>query len=500
MALDDIPRRQLDIAFASWFEVEPESSAPFNQVEVQAGVFFNLATKTPYVMAAQTSGAFAVVTAPGRYRYDLVYLDQTGVVQIQQGNEQVGVATPYTGAPGDGAGPAIVGTSFPLAYVLIEEDVTVDIQSGDITDLRGVFQNTLNMDATNPADVDLAAAPGSAEIAARRDHVHQLSAALQTALAAPYDKGSTLFWTIRTDLPGNINARSMHWILHKFQGRAANDPNVWFNLNVGTEEVLELWPVDFGGTGNNIGLGFADDTDPLTAVFQNGWVYVYLIGNPTSGAAALVYSTNGPSVGPGLTDPAFAGYTVWRLITCIEGDAAGGDPVAIPAMKMDNMVIKQTATGATGSGTNVGGHVEGLLWTAGLVPTPISVAEHVSPIGIAVFFNLWAYAENNTGAGTGTVVAKFQPDFTTPTPVVPHLASITDWNDAFKQIEVVANSNGSFSDEHYVYDGFWMTLSELRTFLLDININGIGTEALGLSVLAYIEVNDHDLIDFDYTL
>ena len=511
----------------------PEESSPAdNFIAIGPGYYNDRSLGQIVPMAAQTAGPFALVTGALRERWDLLYLDATGTAAIEAGTEQAAGGAAYVGAPGNGA-PFIADNVLPIAWVLVDEAGGVIVNATDITPVRGYFQNRTkgvvgslatddgsgvggvlgtdwslvpidhqhppNVDANLPADVTAAApAAGVIDVYARRDHIHQLDATLYASLATPMDKGSSLYWTPRTDQPGGgLNPENHHWILHKFQGRAWNDASVWFNVNVGSEQTLELFPVDVGGLGGNIGLGASDVTDQTIIAFANTWLYVYLLGDPVAGTAALVYSTNKPSVGPNLAHAAFAVYTAWRVITCIEG-TSGANGQAVPMCKYDNMVLKLIPTGTKSlAGSNVGAHVEDLYWNAATGVIVVSVAEHVSPLANAVFWNVTCFTDNSTGAGQSLAEAVFMGD--TAAAIYPDLITGSDVDR--KRVICTASSNANFSEEDvFNSEAFWYPLSELRTFVLNFATAGVGIEALFMQVLAYIEVNDQATDDFDYTL
>ena len=510
------------------FEPAPQSPAS-NFIDVGAGYFTNESDGEIYLMALQAVGPFAVVTGAGRERWDLVYLDELGVAQIELGVEQVAPSPAYTGAPGNGA-PFTAPDVWPVAYVYVDEAAGVVIDATDITYLRsysrndekgvvgelaadsgaGVLgaswnrvpidhQHPLNTDVVNPADVTAAApAPGASGIYADRAHVHQMDAGLLASLSASRDRSSSMFWTPRTHLPGNINTNNYHWILHQFQGRAVNDDLVWFNVNVGTEEALTLWAVDGGGAGNNVALGGSDTTDPVQAAMPNGWLYVYIIGNPVTGAAALVYSTNVPSVGPGLVHAAFAGYTAWRVVTAIELDGTVGTPIAVPACKYDNTVLKIIPTGASQmtQASNVGAHAQTLYWAADFAAAVIPMSQHVSPLAMTAFLNIWLHALGGLG-GTQRVTLDIDYDKLTPTAISPF--GILGYADFEKEITAYAHTIG---EEDLVADWFMLNVSQARALVLTItNIAlGGGSARVGIAVCGYIENTDLETVSWDFTI
>lgn len=488
-----------------------EQSPASSSVDVGAGFFNNYSTGQEYTRAAQVAGPFAVVTAPGRYRWDLVYLDSTGTVAVEQGAEQVAPVVAYTGAPGS-AGPFAAADVYPLAYVLVDEAAGVVVNAADIVLIRGYMRNSQkgvvgslatdnnagaagvlgtnwtrapidhqhppNIDAVNPANVAEVAGPGASFVYARRDHVHALAAGLQLAMA----KSTTCLWT-PYDNSAAGNPGVLKWVLHRFQGKAMNDAEHWFSVHNPTNMLtLTLWQSGGpGGTGADIGLGWADDTDPVAVAVTNSWLYVYIIGIPYTTTYSIVYSTNPPSVGPGLTNAAFAGpgYTVWRLVTCIETSATA--KIMVAARKFDELVIKEWFTGTCLAG-NTAGHAEALYWAANFGPAAVSLAEHVSPLAICAIVN-WMIASHPDVGGT-------QVDFY----VGQRPATIMGRQDRpdalgleyYKHMRSV--NEAGHANALYEYDCFHCPLDENRVIEVTIVIVNAG-RAYG-QVVGYLEQSD----------
>jgi hypothetical protein len=530
MVQSRIPEGQLELGFSQWFKAR-EESPPGNQVDLDAGVFFNPGDKTPYIMAAQTSAAFVPVTL-GFFRYDLVYLDENGVVGIQAGNEQALPVNPYDGAPGDALGPAISEDHFPVAYVLVDEAVPGPalIYDADITDLRagmslreggvvgdlatddstgaGGILGTIwkkapidhrhppNVDGVNPSDTELSTtSPGVSNIYSRRDHTHQMSAAALSALATPQAKSTTCHWT-PYDNQAAGNPGILKWVLHAFQARATNNSSFWFNVTGGAEEVLTLWPVDGGGTALNVGPGFADDTDALRATFPNSWLYVYLIGAPNTGAVALVYSTNPPTVGPLILSGPFTGgadvYTVWSWVTCLEGvlDGAGANPIPVPMRKYDNVVVKEMYTGR-----QVGGHVEDLFWNVTMPTANVSFAEHVSPMSMCVFLNFMCHVQYIGALQEGRVDWQFALPAGTSMGQQDEIQFAN--NDELKQIQWPNGGHlGGFFQEFQ--DSMWVNLDAARQLAMDITIYEANDYAW-VKVVAYKEFSFEEAASINWS-
>lgn len=514
-------KRQITLGVAlDGFEVEPQSPVS-SSVDVATGALNNHSSGQEIIQAAQAVGPFASVSAINKVRWDLVYLDETGTALIEQGAEQNTPIADYTGAPGNGA-PFSASDVLPLAYVKVDESGGVIIDPDDITDLRGFLrmgtkgvvgslatdnnagatgvlgtnwnlvpidhQHPPNVDAVNPADVDVASSPGASFIYARRDHVHKIEAALLASLGTPLAKSSNLLWTPYT-FEGGQNPSSLKWVLHQFQGRAFNDDSVWFDVAVGTEELLTLFPVNVGGDGAlgaNVQLGGADETNPGRAGLSNSWLFVYLLGNPNTGDAALVYSTNAPSVGPSIgVNPAFSGYTAYRCITALE---MFPDPAPYPCamVKMDNHVFKMLPTAD-------GDHGVTLLWSAS-TSTTVDLTEHVSPLAIAVFLNARASARYSGGSASRATANLYHDnaagnDLNSPTPG-PSLS------DHIKNIEAEANAIDEDSNNN---DGFWFVNGvNARRFILSLNI--VNHASFFLRIVAYVEVTDLELSARDWDI
>jgi len=528
--MTDIPskiqRRQLGLGYGVQAQ-QPASAS----VDVIGGDLWSHTLRQIIKKTTQVAGPFALCTGPGRVRWDLVYLDAAGVPQIEQGVEQAAGVPDFTGAPGNG-GPTTAVDLFPLAYVKVDEFPlgTVSIDPVDITDLRALatvkdqaavgelaqdnsagaggvlgtilkhapadHQHPPNVDGTNPADVVSAgAAPGTTFRYARRDHVHQLAPALLTGLAAPMDAGLRCIWTPHDNNTFN-NPNVRKWVLHQFQARAQNDPSYWFNVDaLSGPELLTLWPVaTTPPVPGNIGPGFADDTNPdaalVTSPLNPNWLFVYIIGIPGTTTYALVYSTNPPSVGPGLTDASFTGpgYTLWRWVTCIEMSSTVG--LAVGARKHGNLVVKGWATGYI-NGNNRAGHSPIMYWVAGAGGV-ITLDQHISPLAMAAFMNwhLWANgiivpcsASATVGLpppGAGVMGAQDKPD--------------GHPNDRNKYMTVTANVPNEVS---YGWEGFWTPTDATRS--IAYSASGNNEWAVWANVLAYVESLDEELSNIDWS-
>jgi hypothetical protein len=384
-----------------------------------------------------------------------------------------------------------------------------ELQTDDSTGAGGIIGTILklppvdhrhppNVDATNPSDVQAAAAPGASDIYARRDHVHQIDATMLAGLSTPRLKANTCLWMPRSPQAVGGNPGIYHWNLHQFQGRAVNDPLYWFDVYRGAEESLAFFPVNNGGDGAlgpNVGPGFADCTNPALATLRNSWSYIYLIGNPITGAVALVYSTNVPTLGPSLLgNPVFTDYTKWRVVTCVE-HSNDADATPVPAHKYDNHVIKTYPTG-TGDHGNVADHTEDLFWQLNFTGS-VSFAEHVSPLAMAVFI------DQNVELGSQPAPGNQLNLIWGPTVLGP-MGNYADQppnaHDDFKTFRWTASGTGTNSQEVNENDSFWMNLDATRSMYLTLSMPAPGVSAIRVLVVGYMEETDIQIASRNYDL
>lgn len=129
-------QRLLDIGPAAWFRPEPVDP-PANQVRVKAGIVYVSGHQIfdRFSGGDQLSAGFSTVAA-GQRRYDLVYLDNLGQVQILQGTALPSATPDFEGAPGwdqgGTAGPLVPDQIVPVAWVRIDEAATVEVDAADI--------------------------------------------------------------------------------------------------------------------------------------------------------------------------------------------------------------------------------------------------------------------------------------------------------------------------------------------------------------------------------
>lgn len=145
MALTRIPSRHLDLGPAQIFE--PFSEVPAgNQIKVREG--WVKIGASAIQKAEQTTVAFVSVTGPNLVRWDLVYIDTSGNVQVIAGTEVADISPEFTNAPSP---PAY---SFPVAYVKVTESGAVVVDTTDITDIRPNFNILENTAYANNYAID----------------------------------------------------------------------------------------------------------------------------------------------------------------------------------------------------------------------------------------------------------------------------------------------------------------------------------------------------------
>jgi hypothetical protein len=132
MGYPTVPSRHLQLGSAQYFAPEPETP-PGNQITVRAGWISKSLDSQVIYKTQQTTVAFNVVGA-SQLRYDLVYIDKAGTIQVLEGTAQPDTASPWDGAP---ALPR--NTAYPVAYVKVTETASVVVEQDDITDIRPKF-------------------------------------------------------------------------------------------------------------------------------------------------------------------------------------------------------------------------------------------------------------------------------------------------------------------------------------------------------------------------
>jgi len=145
MTLDNIKQRQLDLGAAGFFRPEAEDPAG-NQIVVKAGFLYSGAYSIEDQGDQTTAGFASVASGAGFKRYDLVYADETGAVQILQGNDVPSGDPDYSGAPGRSNGPDLPDQVIPVAYVLVDEIGAVTVDESDITQITGFLQTERDLD------------------------------------------------------------------------------------------------------------------------------------------------------------------------------------------------------------------------------------------------------------------------------------------------------------------------------------------------------------------
>lgn len=134
-------KRQEDLGPAGFFQPEAVSP-PANQILVRAGFALAGAVGVIVQTANQLSAGFSVVSV-GNQRYDLVYIDKTGTVGIQQGTQVAAGSPAFRGAPGwtgTTPGPLLLDNIVPVAWVFVNETASVTIVSSDITQVNGFIR------------------------------------------------------------------------------------------------------------------------------------------------------------------------------------------------------------------------------------------------------------------------------------------------------------------------------------------------------------------------
>ena len=145
MTIDRFHRRQIDFGPLQYFEPIAEDP-PGNQVRVRDG-WFKVEGGMVY-RPEQFSVGFNVVPTPNHVRWDLVWMDFTGSIQVTQGvNHLTGVPL-YTGAPQP------IPYCLPLAYVFINEAGAVVVEEADITDIRPKLNFLFDSDFSNEYAID----------------------------------------------------------------------------------------------------------------------------------------------------------------------------------------------------------------------------------------------------------------------------------------------------------------------------------------------------------
>lgn len=138
-----LSQRQEDLGPAGWFSPQA-ANPPANQVVVAPGIAmvgaFGEAGTAPFTQ--QTTAGFSVVSS-GFQRYDLVYIDRTGTVQILQGTAVAAGSPAFQGAPGwtgTNPGPLLPDQALPVAWVLVNETASVIVAQTDITQINGFLK------------------------------------------------------------------------------------------------------------------------------------------------------------------------------------------------------------------------------------------------------------------------------------------------------------------------------------------------------------------------
>jgi len=507
MAIDKLNRRQLQIGMADWFRPYAETATP-DQINIDAGVFFNSGTKVPYLKALQSGPVHAGV-AVGNYRYDLVYLKEDALPVILQGTVMALPVVPYTGAPGLG-GPSIPANAFPVAYVLITEPVgAVSIVDADITDIRGVMWHP-QLGLAGELLVDGVASPGSNMKRIGIDHVHPLNTdavlPTNTTRTGPPVAGAsgkysdrahqhqvdpTLVADVNALLAGAVTYMSRSETLemavddanptqiirlHQFQGRmieqGVGPAAAWANIQPGSPLSLTV--------GLGVGLGQADAGNPPPGADR--FYYIYLIYKPSTGVFNLVYSEGNPagtprppSVGPNLVHAAFAGYTHYRFLGTFFNAAAGWNIVAF--RKHNNhveyelaQIVTQPAPGAPPFD----------------VTGDLTLSERVPPTSMRAF--MCARAQGRQGSATTYLM----PPFNTPAANMQRHDTPGAFRNADAKLKAHSDELGTgIGALHIARDTGWVDLDDQQNIGYRLTMGGTGSDkANEILVLGYEEFTD----------
>lgn len=142
-------QRQVELASAGFFRPDAENP-PANQVRLQAGVCYAGGHAILEQLTPQVTAGFPLVGI-GFQRIDLVYIDNLGAAGFIQGTPVAFGTGLFQGAPGwVGAGtpgPALPDNITPIAWVFVDETAgSAIISPGDITEIKGMFQVTRDID------------------------------------------------------------------------------------------------------------------------------------------------------------------------------------------------------------------------------------------------------------------------------------------------------------------------------------------------------------------
>jgi len=139
-----IPQAQLQIGPAGWWRPEADNP-PGNRVIVKPGTAYRGTFAVVNQAAAQPTSGFASVTLFGTKRYDMVYIDSAGSVQVAQG-VQVALGAPlFDGAPGRPNGPPLPPGN-PVAYVHVDEAGAVTVDVVDVFQINGFVSLQRDLD------------------------------------------------------------------------------------------------------------------------------------------------------------------------------------------------------------------------------------------------------------------------------------------------------------------------------------------------------------------
>lgn len=242
--LSNLNRLRAWLTPARWFEANQNTSGPNMQVFVRAGVWWHSLTAAPLVYGGSLGPVH--VAPSSNPRIDVVYLNTSGSLLVQQGSEAVSPSPTY-----------------PTGNVLPVWEVYLRPSSGSIYDYDHGSQGYLYRDirpflssgsaasgggeatplsSALPEDVWSAGSAGTSGSAARSDHVHRGLFSIQTSGS---EIGSPIYGAVTLVAGDNITLSQTSGSIVITSG------------SVGTSFVADYSQSDYAG--GNIALGTATD-------------------------------------------------------------------------------------------------------------------------------------------------------------------------------------------------------------------------------------------------
>ncbi len=136
--LTQLAKRQTNLGHSDSLAPKPEA-IPGNQIVIGSGSYLSDDTLQLVMSASQTSPAFTTVVI-GQERWDLIYMDTSGVIQKTVGTPQTSPGVAFGGAP------TPPESAIPIAYVYVNETATVVVEEADITDIRPILRQPNHRD------------------------------------------------------------------------------------------------------------------------------------------------------------------------------------------------------------------------------------------------------------------------------------------------------------------------------------------------------------------